>query len=255
MDQFYLTLPSNSSMNFFPKNTLSTYKTKLAKELELQNGQWEVGLSEIQYPHKWMTLTTEKEGRIRMYHKVGEPTYISVSLGPGYYSSVTDLLGALNLYTTSEFATFSWYKHREIVLVSISPGKEIRLNSTLAEILHLPEKLCADPKTSKTYRSAGRVTDLQRGKRSLYVYCDLIQHQLVGDSSVPLLRIVPVRGTYGGNVVRTYNDIHYMPARGGTTTNVEINIRDDTGEPIAFDAGRVVVILHVRRRRSPYFPG
>ena len=43
---FYLTLPSNSSMNYYPDNTLAHYTTALAQEVDL-SGRWEVGLSEI----------------------------------------------------------------------------------------------------------------------------------------------------------------------------------------------------------------
>ena len=47
---FYLTLPSNSSMNYYPENTLAHYTTVLAQDVDL-SGRWEVGLSEIQYPY------------------------------------------------------------------------------------------------------------------------------------------------------------------------------------------------------------
>ena len=53
--QFYLTLPSNSSMEYFPANTLTNFKTKLAQPLELI-GEWEVALSEFQYPRSWYNL-------------------------------------------------------------------------------------------------------------------------------------------------------------------------------------------------------
>ena len=47
---FYLTLPSNSSLQFYPQNTVTQFTTQLAHHLDLQ-GQWEVGLAELQYPH------------------------------------------------------------------------------------------------------------------------------------------------------------------------------------------------------------
>ena len=53
--QFYLTLPSNSSMEYFPGNTLTSFKTKLAQPIEL-TGEWEVALSEFQYPRSWYNL-------------------------------------------------------------------------------------------------------------------------------------------------------------------------------------------------------
>jgi len=49
---FYITLPSNSSMNFFSNNTLTQYTTHLHHEVKLE-GFYEVGLSEIIYPFNW----------------------------------------------------------------------------------------------------------------------------------------------------------------------------------------------------------
>ena len=46
-DQFYLTLPSNSSFTNYPKNTLAEYTTQLPRPIQL-DGEWEVALVEIQ---------------------------------------------------------------------------------------------------------------------------------------------------------------------------------------------------------------
>ena len=59
---FYLTIPSNSSLHLYPNNTLTHFTTQLAKDIDLQ-GQWEVGLSEIQYPHTWHNMS-DNEGWI-----------------------------------------------------------------------------------------------------------------------------------------------------------------------------------------------
>ena len=57
---FFLTLPSDSSMLYFPGNTLTNYTTKLLNTVEL-TGEWEVGLTEIQYPVTWYTLQDSPE--------------------------------------------------------------------------------------------------------------------------------------------------------------------------------------------------
>ena len=49
MSRFYLTLPSNSSMDYYPQNTVAQYTTKLNSTIEL-DGDWEVGLTEISFP-------------------------------------------------------------------------------------------------------------------------------------------------------------------------------------------------------------
>ncbi|GBL62875.1 hypothetical protein AVEN_196490-1, partial [Araneus ventricosus] len=52
---FYLTLPSNANMDYFPKNTQSFYRTKLSHPLILF-GEWEVALSEICIPRNWFNI-------------------------------------------------------------------------------------------------------------------------------------------------------------------------------------------------------
>src|ERR1043165_6383401 len=55
MAHFYLTLPSNSSMHYYPTNTVTRYTTRLENAIAL-SGDWEVGLVEIQYQHTWFKL-------------------------------------------------------------------------------------------------------------------------------------------------------------------------------------------------------
>ena len=49
MNDFYLTLPSNNSMGYYPENTLAQFTSRLPNVINL-SGDWEVGLGEIQYP-------------------------------------------------------------------------------------------------------------------------------------------------------------------------------------------------------------
>jgi len=46
MSRFCLTLPSNSSTQYCPENTVACYTTKLANMIELE-GDWKMGLLEI----------------------------------------------------------------------------------------------------------------------------------------------------------------------------------------------------------------
>ena len=59
-DQFYLTLPSNSSMDLYPDNKISSYKVNLPNTLHLDPLKWEVGLSEIQFVHTWYNVRKGK---------------------------------------------------------------------------------------------------------------------------------------------------------------------------------------------------
>ena len=56
---FYLTLPSNSSMDQYPENGPNHFYTKLQRHIDLSGKNFEVGLAEIQFPNTWSNLPEE----------------------------------------------------------------------------------------------------------------------------------------------------------------------------------------------------
>jgi len=44
-----MTLPSNSSMEYYSENTVACYTTKLASTVKLE-GDWKVGMAEMSFP-------------------------------------------------------------------------------------------------------------------------------------------------------------------------------------------------------------
>ena len=88
---------------------------------------------------------------------------------------------------------------------------------------------------------------------NLFVYCDLIQSQYVGDGLVPLLRIVPVEGEDGQRVSKSFVRSQYVPDRRKQFETIEVNIKRDTGESVPFDFGGVLLTLHFRQSQPQYF--
>ena len=88
MEHFYLTLPSNSSMNVFPNNKLNSYKVKLPKALPTTEGKWLVGLYEIQFPKTWYNVTLAWV-KIRL-NPNSDP--INITIKDGYYTDIDQLL-------------------------------------------------------------------------------------------------------------------------------------------------------------------
>ena len=73
MSSFYLTLPSNSSMNYYPNNTLANYVTNLPHSFNFP-GEWEVGPSEIQFPISWYNVTDRESHMFLQF--VIDPTVV-----------------------------------------------------------------------------------------------------------------------------------------------------------------------------------
>lgn len=59
LEEFYVSLPSNSSMDYFPENTQASYRTKLSSPLAL-SGEWEVALTEIFMSRNWFNVGNHK---------------------------------------------------------------------------------------------------------------------------------------------------------------------------------------------------
>ena len=57
MNSFYLTLPSDSSMNFFPSNTQCCFKVKLPKTIRVDKENWEVALSQLITPSQFLNIS------------------------------------------------------------------------------------------------------------------------------------------------------------------------------------------------------
>jgi len=88
--------------------------------------------------------------------------------------------------------------------------------------------------------------------RSIYVYCDLAEHVLVGDTKAPLLRIVNRTSKENENVHETFNPMLYVPLQKKCFDSVEINLMSDGGIPVPFMFGKSFVVLEFRRAVYKY---
>jgi len=91
--------------------------------------------------------------------------------------------------------------------------------------------------------------DLCGGFYALHIFCDLVERQILGDSRVQLLRIVPVEGGYGDIISKTFFSPHYVQLLKKQFNTVEICIKDDRNRFVPFDFGKCILKLHFRKKR------
>ena len=111
---FYMILPSNSSMRFFPENKTSCFTTELPQRIDL-HGRWEVALTEIQFPTSFLHIRPG-EGLIRFVdieEFTLEPQKKKINaakseIAPGIYSSMHDLIEAMNFLANSVGSHIVW---------------------------------------------------------------------------------------------------------------------------------------------------
>jgi hypothetical protein len=82
-------------MNYYPNNTLANYTTKLPQLFDL-NGEWEVGLYEIQFPISWYNVSSEEAQLFLMALDEGVTDFIDVSPPGGHYENPETLVKQIN---------------------------------------------------------------------------------------------------------------------------------------------------------------
>lgn len=107
-NQFYITLPSNSSMSYYPNNTTTKFSTQLPQQISLK-GRWEVALVEFHYPCTFQNIP-DGDNKVYIYTYDEEDKIYEVfasSLKPGIYESADSIISLLNRDTVLLFQSFT----------------------------------------------------------------------------------------------------------------------------------------------------
>jgi len=254
MSRFYLTLPSNSSMDYYPQNTVAQYTTKLNSLIEL-DGEWEVGLTEISFPFE-IENVLEGECYFNISQR-GSNASIKVIIPAGHYKGLDDLdmhmkvaaMRRMGLSTIEMVpVTFSFLKSSNRVRMRLYQNFTVEFGIILARLLGFRHGVIYS-EASVLAESKMRFRSLVR---SIYVYCDLVEHVAVGDTKAPLLRIVNRTSKSNENVHETFNPVLYVPLQKKCFDGVEINLMTDSGVPVPFRFGKSSVVLEFRRAAYKY---
>ncbi len=273
--QFYITLPSNARVE---GNKIGNYSVQLPYPIELE-GEWMVGLAEIQYP---VTYNTVRGCNMSIFMEDGKS--IVEPINDGYYETIQELIDSLNYaalqyivyrrevskkWTTymrnkladkveklKEFEQlmkdldktlhFDYIKVLRRVRVTIHPTwtTHVVLNPQLQHILGMEHAMLGGGETLGKYPP-----DLKGGMSNLFVYCNLISPQLVGGTRTNLLKVVPLQGQPGDIVAIDFPNIHYGELITNRFSTIEISIKASSGETIEFNFGNVLVKLHLKKRQ------
>src|ERR1700722_3813492 len=204
MNGFYVTIPSNTRVT---GNTASHFRATLPHQLDLK-GRWEVALVEIQYPHSWFNVRVESKAGNKFEHTFSvmrkyteEETAKSgmkserhvLNIIDGSYNTAADLCDALNTVTQKELNLPMMFTTNERLRGKVYFKKPehvsgVELSETFAYMLGFTSPLLTNSQMAKG------MPDMRNGIDTLWVYCSIIEEQIVGDTMEPLLQTVAVSG-------------------------------------------------------------
>lgn len=263
-DGFYVTLPSNASAHVFPNNTIAQYRVNLSRHIDLV-GDWEVGLAEFSYPHTWFNAPEDltsfdvknlrpdgppnKAGALPKEYDEKKYSITNLQIPEGSYDTAEKIGRALQTVLQKKFERQIEVFYDSIVGRFFFKGTgqyRLRFKHALAHIFGLVSDdwyTCGPGWTSAPYAA-----DIKAGFYHMFVYTDVIQHQLVGDVLAPLLRTVPVTGEHKDTVFKSFSPVYYVPVNRKHIEDITIEVKNDQNRPVKFKYGKVVITLHFRPR-------
>ena len=254
---FFILLPSSASRQVFPGNRTGKYCTQLARSVDL-NGHWECGLSEKIFPPKKLML---RETTLLFVKKPVEPVTIqdSKELEAGTYVQAYEMRAQFfEIYADIERALSTIFKRpsgetpdveftlkNNVWHMRLKKGTELSLSGkAFCRLIGLKENFPynSDEQSIHLFHS-------YYGIDYVYVYCDVIEHGIIGDAMAPCLRTIPFQPRKDECTIIRFENPHCIPLLKNSFSVVEVELADDLGDEIEFRMGLAIIKLHFRPRK------
>ena len=250
MDDLYLYLPS-SVKNKEIDNTISHFTTKLSTPIHLSEGWgYEVALVKLIYPSTAMNIY---DGQLEFYSfAIKRIDYGRIPAG--FYKLPENFINAFNVAIGDEdrkyYKLTSDITRKIFILECSTPAgdktkPQIHLSQNLQAITGLNEKM----ERGGTYTSDA-TWDVTGGLHNMYLYSDAIKNTNIGNTVAPVLSVVSYRPDSEFQVEYQPKNLIYLPLSTDFIQTVLIEVTTKTGQYFPFSSGELLVVLHIRARRS-----
>ena len=268
---FYLTLPSDAHYD----NKTGDYTVRLPYQINLP-GEWQCALTDILYPFSWTSISNTRDrndytaAENCLYIIANNGKMYKVFVQPDHYDDVEVLCDEImksifetimvseeedNQYrnmkkgnaivAVGQLCYFSFESdiRRASVVLKTDIIREIILSKRLQYMLGMETAFLKNKENIAKYPPA------LSGTEALWVYCDIIENQVIGNTTGQLLKIVHVEGEFGKYIEKSFTNPHYLPILSKKIDQIKISIRERSGKVTPFQFGSVVIKLHIKRKR------
>lgn len=253
--EFFLTLPSNSSVNYYPINNPTRFVTQLPHRIDL-HGDWEVSLFAINYPYTVGNVSPAANKVTYILKTTAEESAVTgtVEIKPGYYHNASSIHHAVHTILAETSGVIDILLTDSNSFTKVSGAKDGVFKSVVFSD-NLAVQLGFEPGTNiVSVEKSPNKFRLNAGlPNQLYIYCDVFESHVVGDVFANLARIINLdalwyKEKYGGSNSLSFNPPMYFPVAKREFSSITVDIRDAFGVPITFDSDVLTVVLHFRRR-------
>lgn len=259
-DDFFITLMSNSSLNYYGENKTSGFTVHLPQKIQL-TGDWVVALAELHYPYNFFNVT-RGENVIYVEFNNGEPQhgelnikYRKFHISPGFYKNIECILKAVNaeLSHVTGCNVLSLNEMDSRTVVNLDKTRNAKLKSIIFAP-RLAMQLGFNPEDNiLNFDLSNNVGNIYFGvPDQMMIYTDIIEPVFVGHEKAQVIKIVNTTTglkscVFGDVHSKEFQSMHYIPVMKKDFESISIDIRDCTGSYMPFRHGVSTVKLHFRK--------
>ncbi|GFU57789.1 uncharacterized protein F54H12.2 [Trichonephila clavipes] len=216
------------------ENKISHFKTQLPSPVCLK-GEWEVGLSEIIYPHSWLNVN---ETNNYFLYKAGDGNISSTvkrTIDVGCYETMLDIISAVQLALPKNPNRFT--------IIYNKATKRVKINAVQGSSLHL-ENLGELLGFKRNAIIIGNMKSefVADAWSNFSVFLRLLRSNFTpncGDTQAPLLRIVRTKGKDGETISQYYDRPQYLPLVRHSFQTIQSELRLNSGDFVPFERGQI----------------
>lgn len=263
-DNFFLTLMSNSSLNYYSDNKTSGFTVHLPQKIQL-TGQWVAALAELHYPYNFFNvvdgenrifLEFDNENQLEGANEIEKMRHEEYFISPGFYKTIDHILKAVNERLSNILGC-------DILFLNGLDGRTVVNRVDLHETnLHsitfspkLAMQLGFNPNDNiLEFNLSDNVGNIYFGiPDQMLIYADVIEPVLVGHEKAQIIKIVNTAGgakscAFGEVHTMEFQRMHYIPVMKKDFESISIDIRDCTGSYMPFRHGVSTVKLHFKKK-------
>jgi hypothetical protein len=284
---FYITLPSNVK-SYSQTNTQSNYTTEFDDPLKIEGNyevalveftfrefiEIELGRMMINYEsenNKWrefMLYAYENEPIDHFFDRINFEI-VEYYTNLAYYKTkekLTDPYNSNHRYnlkrlkeTDNEIDIESYHKINDEIKKKCPIFTKIPSTNRVVVQIPINTKIKFDGYIKKVFKLDNRIeystgfefymlSELLNFYDVLYVYCDIISYQRIGDQYGKLIRTITKTSEFNKSIEKIYTNPHYLPVCKNFINSINIIVAATTGIPVHFasETSKVVVKLHFR---------
>ena len=229
-------------------------------------GDWEVALLEVSWPGRVKNITSASftAGRFDNASRPLRPE-LNQTIPAVFYPTVDTLMIKLfkTIYEHGEYDNIpvSWKvdpvsKKLEVSFTGQAPEDQFWIlfkSDDLSNALGVTNTVCGtvESQRQKSFAALGIYpVDLQGGRHTIFIYCDSVQNEILGDSQAALLRVIPLQQNVASSAAtcyRTFDKKQLKRLNKSNFQSITISLCDESGQlmPIV-TIGRTNITLSFR---------